>query len=177
MKIIRALAIAIALVLLLLLGVAFFLPSSFSAQRSALITAPAAQVYAKFASPRTWARWSAWSTAADPSLVYTYAGPDSGVGAIMQWTSKKMGSGQLRIVEAEPGQRVSYELGMTGSDMAVHGQVTFEPAGEGTKVTWHDTGSLGKNVLARYLGPVLDKSLAAAYEKSFANLQREAKGE
>jgi len=52
----------------------------------------------------------------------------------------------------------------------------YLPGAGGTKVTWHDTGELGKNVLLRYLGPVLDRSLAAAYEKSFAGLRREAKG-
>jgi uncharacterized protein YndB with AHSA1/START domain len=177
MSLLRNLVIAVAVVLLLLLAVAFFLPATFSVQRSAIIAAPAEQVYTKFVTPRTWARWSAWTTAADPTLVYTYAGPDSGVGAIMKFTAKKMGSGELEIVEAVPGQAVGYELRMTGTDLDVHGHLTLEPAAGGTKVTWHDSGRLGKNVLLRYLGPMLDKSLAAAYEKSFAGLRRETKGE
>ena len=177
MSLLRNLILAVAIVLILLLAVAFFLPATFSVQRSAVIAAPTEQVYAKFATPRSWARWSAWTAEADPTLVYTYAGPDSGVGAIMRFAAKKLGSGELQIVEAVPAQVVSYELRMTGSDMAVHGRVAFEPAEGGTKVTWHDTGSLGKNVLLRYLGPMLDKSLAAAYEKSFAGLRRETKGE
>lgn len=177
MGLLRNLIIAVAVVLILLLAVAFFLPATFSVQHSAVIAAPAEQVYAKFATPRTWARWSAWTTEADPTLVYTYTGPDSGVGAIMKFTAKKMGNGELQIVEAVPAQVVGYELRMTGTDMLVHGHVAFEPAEGGTKVTWHDTGSLGRNVLLRYLGPVLDKSLAAAYEKSFAGLRRETKGE
>jgi len=177
MGLLRNLIVAIAVLLILLLAVAFFLPATFSVQRSGVIAAPAEQVYAKFAAPRTWARWSAWTTQADPTLVYTYAGPDSGVGAIMRFTAKKMGSGELQIVEAVPAQVVGYELRMTGSDMVVHGRVAFGPAGGGTQVTWHDTGNLGRNVLLRYLGPMLDKSLAAAYEKSFAGLRRETKGE
>jgi uncharacterized protein YndB with AHSA1/START domain len=177
MGLLKNLIIAIAVVLILLLVVAFFLPATFSVQRSAILAAPAEQVYAKFATPRTWARWSAWTTQADSTLVYTYAGPDSGMGAIMKFTAKKMGNGELQIVEAVPGQAVGYELRMTGSGMVVHGRVAFEAAEGGTRITWHDTGNLGKNVLLRYLGPMLDKSLAAAYEKSFAGLRREAKGE
>ena len=177
MGLLKNLVLAIAVVLILTLAIAFFLPATFSVQRSAVIAAPAEQVYAKFATPRTWARWSAWTTRADSTLVYTYAGPDSGVGAIMKFTAKKLGNGELQIVEAVPAQAVSYELRMTGSDMVVHGRVAFEAAGGGTKVTWHDTGDLGRNVLLRYLGPMLDKSLAAAYEKSFAGLRRETKGE
>ena len=177
MRLLRLLAIAVAAVLILVLAIAFFLPATFSVQRSAVIAAPAERIYARFATPRTWATWSAWTTAADPTLVYTYAGPDSGVGAIMRFTAKKMGNGELEIVEAVPAQLVRYELRMTGSDLAVHGRVAFEPAEGGTKITWNDTGTLGKNVLMRYLGPVLDKSLAEAYEKSFAGLRRETKGE
>jgi uncharacterized protein YndB with AHSA1/START domain len=177
MRILRNVVIAVAVLLVLVLAVAFFLPATFSVQRSAVIAAPAEQVYARFATPRTWATWSAWTIQADPTLVYTYAGPDSGVGAIMRFTAQKMGNGELRIVEAVPAQVVSYELRMTGSDMVVRGRVAFEAAPGGTKVTWHDTGDLGGNVLLRYLGPMLDKNLAAAYEKSFAGLRRETKGE
>jgi uncharacterized protein YndB with AHSA1/START domain len=177
MGLLRNLIVAVAVVIILLLAVAFFLPATFSVQRSAVIAAPAEQVYAKFATPRTWARWSAWTTQADSTLVYTYAGPDSGVGAIMKFSARKLGNGELQIVEAVPAQIVSYELRMTGNDMVVHGRVAFEPAEGGTKVTWHDTGNLGRNVLLRYLGPMLDKFLAAAYERSFAGLRRETKGE
>ena len=177
MKILRYLIIAVAVVLILMLAVAFFLPAKFTVERSAVIAAPAEQLYARFAKPRTWASWSAWTTKADPTLVYTYAGPDSGVGAVMSFSAKRMGDGELRIVEASPAQAVGYELRMKGSDMVVRGHVTFEPAGGGTKVTWQDRGDLGRNVLLRYLAPMLDKSLAAAYEKSFAGLRRETAGE
>jgi len=176
MRVLRVIAYALAAILILFLAVAFFLPSTFSVEGSAVIAAPADQVYAKYATPRTWARWSAWTTEGDPTLVYAYSGPDSGVGAVMSWTAKKMGNGQLEIVEAVPGQTLRYELAMAGSDMKVHGRVVFEPVAEGTKVTWTDSGTLGKNVLLRYLGPVLDRAMKAAYQKSFANLQREAKG-
>ncbi len=176
MKVFRLVAYVVAVILLLCLVIAFFLPSTFSVQGSGVIAASADQVYAKFATPRTWARWSAWTTEADPTLAYTYSGPDSGVGAVMAWTAKKMGNGRMQIVEAVPGQRVRYDLSMTGSDMTVHGDVRFETVPEGTKVTWSDSGTLGKNVLLRYLAPVLDTALKAAYQKSFEKLQREAKG-
>jgi hypothetical protein len=177
MRILRNVVIAVAVLLVLVLAVAFFLPATFSVQRSAVIAAPAEELYAKFATPRTWATWSAWTTQADPTLVYEYAGPDSGVGAIMKFTAKKMGSGVLQIIEAEPAKSVGYELRMTGSDMVVRGRVAFESGAEGTTVTWHDTGDLGGNVLLRYLGPMLDKNLALAYEKSFAGLRRETSAE
>jgi len=177
MRILRNLVFAAVLLLLLMLVVGVFLPARFAVERSAVIPAPAEPLYAKLATPRTWATWSAWTTAADPTLVYTYAGPDSGVGATMRFTAKKMGNGELEIVEAVPAQAVGYELRLTGTDMKLNGKVTFEPAAGGTRVTWRDSGDLGKNVLLRYLRPLLDRNLATAYEKCFAGLRHETRGE
>lgn len=173
MKVLRNLVIFVAAVLVLFLVVALFLPSRFAVERSTLIAAPADSIYARVATPRTWATWSAWTVKQDSTLVYTYAGPESGVGAVMRFTAKRMGNGELEIVEAVPGRAVGYELRLAGTGMKVTGRVTMEPAGNGTKVTWRDAGDLGGNVLLRYLAPMLDKNLAAAYETNFRGLTRE----
>jgi hypothetical protein len=173
MKILRNAAIAIAAILVLLLVIAFFLPSKFVVERSTLIAAPVDSIYARVAAPRTWATWSAWTVKEDSTLLYTCAGPESGVGAIMKFTAQRMGNGELAIVEAVPGRAVGYQLRLTGTDMKVNGRITLEPAGSGTRITWRDSGDLGRNVLLRYLAPMLEKNLAAAYEKNFQGLTRE----
>jgi hypothetical protein len=176
MKVLRNIVLFVVALAVLLGVVSLFMPSTFSVQRSAVIPMEAGAVYAKFATPRTWAQWSAWSTQADPTLAYTYEGPDSGVGAIMKWTAKKMGNGQLEIVQAVPGQEVRYELRMQGGDMAVHGHVGFEAQGGSTNVTWHDRGDFGRNPLYRLFGPMMDGMLGGSFEKSLGNLKREAGG-
>jgi hypothetical protein len=173
MRILRNVVLAIAALLVLFLAVAFFLPPRFAVERSTVIAAPADSIYVRVATPRTWAAWSAWTASEDSTLVYTYAGPDSGDGAIMRFTAKQMGDGELEIVETIPGRAVGYELRFAGTDMKVTGRVTLEPVAGGTKVTWRDAGDLGGNVLLRYLAPVLDRNLAAAYARNFAGLQRE----
>ncbi len=173
MKILRNVVIAIAALLVLFLVIAFFLPSKFAVERSTVIPAVADSIYVRVVTPRTWATWSAWTAKEDSTLAYTYAGPDSGVGAVMRFTAKQMGNGEMEIVETVPGRLVAYELRLVGTDMKVNGRVTLEPSGEGTKITWRDSGDLGGNVLLRYLTPVLDGNLAAAYEKNFAGLRRE----
>jgi Polyketide cyclase / dehydrase and lipid transport. len=177
MKILRNIVIAIAAVLVLLLVIAFFLPSEFAVERSTVIAAPADSIYLRVVTPRTWARWTAWTAKADTTLAYTYAGPDSGLGAIMRFTAKQMGNGEMEIVEAVPGRVVGYVLRLTGTDMQVNGRVTLEPAEGGTKVTWRDSGDLGGNILLRYLAPMLDRNLAAAYEENFTGLRRETAAE
>jgi uncharacterized protein YndB with AHSA1/START domain len=173
MRILRNVVIAVAVLLVLFLVIGFFLPSTFTVERSTLIAAPVDSIYARVATPRTWATWSAWTAKQDSTLAYTYAGPESGAGAVMKFTAKQMGNGKLEIVEAVPGRVVGYELRLAGTDMKVNGRVTLEPDGDGTKVTWRDSGDLGGNVLLRYLVPMLNRNLAAAYEKNFAGLRSE----
>ncbi len=175
MKLLRNIALAVLVLLVLIGACSLFLPNAFSVQRSAVIAADAGSLYARFATPRSWARWSAWTTAADPTLVYRYEGPDSGVGAVMAWSAKKMGNGRLTIVRAEPPREVGYDLQIEGSDMRVHGRITLEPAEGGTRVTWNDAGDFGRNPLMRWFRFMMDGALGSAYEKSFANLRAETR--
>ncbi len=152
---------------------AFTLPPEFSAQQTTVITCPAESLYVRFATPRTWARWSAWTTRRDPTLAYTYSGPDSGVGSAMQWTSKTMGNGQLAIVEAVPGRLVHYELRFMGNPAPIVGRVELEPKAGGTQVTWRDQGRLGSNPVMRLMYPLMKKMMVSSYDESFANLRNE----
>jgi hypothetical protein len=176
MKLLRSIVITVGVLILALVGISFVMPATFEVERAMVVPSEPDVVYAKFATPKTWARWSAWTTKEDPTLVYTYEGPDSGVGAVMKWTAKKMGNGRLEIVQAVPGKGVAYELRMEGSDMQVHGHVRFESAGEGTTVTWHDTGDFGKNPIWRLFGPFMDRMLGSSFERSLMNLIEEGKG-
>jgi hypothetical protein len=173
MKIVRNVIVVLAALLVVLVGTAFLLPSRFAVERSTVIAAPADSIYRRVATPRTWATWSSWTVRRDSTLVYTYAGPESGVGAVMRFRARQMGSGELEIVEAVPGRAVGYELRFVGADMKVHGRVTLHGVAGGTRVTWRDSGDLGGNVLLRYLVPALNRNLAAAYATSFRGLSRE----
>ncbi len=176
MKVLQTIVIVVFVVIVVLLGVALLMPAEFSVEDSAVIPAPPDSLYARFASPRTWARWSSWTDRRDPTLVYGYAGPDSGVGAVMTWTSAKMGSGRFEIAEARPVSLVRYELRMAGGAVAIHGRVALAPEAGGTRVTWRDTGSLGQNPIARLLYPLLSRQMHGAYEESFAGLRRDLAG-
>ncbi len=97
MKVFRAVVIVIGVLIVLAVVAACLMPNTFSVRRSRVIVADAGTLYAKFATPRTWAEWSTWTSRGDSTLHYSYEGPDSGVGAAMKWTSKKFGDGKLTI--------------------------------------------------------------------------------
>jgi hypothetical protein len=176
MRLLKILFILLVVIVVLLVGIAFLLPSTFSLVGETVIAAPPDSLYARFATPRTWADWSAWTTEEDPTLVYTYSGPELGVGAAMEWTGTQMGKGRLEVIEAFPGREVRYELHMQGSGLTVHGHVLLEPADGGTRIVWRDRGDFGANPFNRYFGPFMDRMMGAAYEKSFSRLRGELWG-
>jgi uncharacterized protein YndB with AHSA1/START domain len=173
MKVLGIVVVVLLVIVAAVLTFALTLPAEFSAQGNALISAPPESLYVRFATPRTWAHWSAWTTRNDPTLAYTYTGPDSGVGATMHWTSQRLGSGQLAIVEAVPSRLVHYELRFMTSPAPVVGRVRLEPKAGGTEVTWSDQGRLGGSPLMRLMYPLMKTMMRRAYEESFANLRLE----
>ncbi len=173
MKVFTRIVLAVLALMLITLCAGFLMPSHYAVERSAVIAAPPESVWTRMATLRTWGRWSAWTSRADPTLAYTYAGPETGQGAVMRWTSRKMGDGALSIVGAVPAQSVDYELRMTGSDFTAHGHIRLAPEGGGTRVTWRDDGDLGGNPVYRLMGPMMDAMLGGAFERSLQGLRGE----
>lgn len=176
MKLVRNVVIGIAVLFFATVIVGLFMPSTFAVERSRTIAAPPEVVFGLFATPRTWADWSAWNTRADSTLRYAYEGPETGVGATMKWTAKQMGSGTLRITEAAPHASVRYEVRITDTPVVVRGAVSLAPDGAGTRVTWHDEGEVGKNPMMRLVLPVIRGSMGNAFELGFDGLERLAAG-
>ncbi len=172
MKILRNIVLGVGVLIALLLICGMLMPSKFSVQRSTVIAADPGAIYEKFATPKTWAEWSAWTAQEDPSLEYAYEGPETGQGAVMKWTAKQMGNGRLTITEAVPGQTVRYKMEMEGTSLSVNGHISMEPGQGGTKVTWHDTGDVGGNPIYRLMNPLMDGVLGGAFEKGFDGIRK-----
>lgn len=173
MKVAARVVTVVFLLILLSLCIGFVMPSHYSVQRTAVLPAPPESVYTRVATLRTWDRWSAWNARRDPSLVYSYEGPETGAGSVMRWTSRKMGDGHLDLVNVDPKRSVQYDLRMAGSDFTAHGTIQLEPTSGGTRVTWRDDGNLGSNPVYHLMGPFMDKLLGADFERSLDGLRRE----
>lgn len=156
------------IVLVLLAG--FLLPSGYSAQRSVVINAPVEKVYPLVANVKEWKRWTVWNQR-DPSMTITYGGPESGVGAKWDWKSKSEGNGGMVFTSADANKKIGYSLAMEGMAPAP-GYVSFEPAGNGTKVTWFMAGDAGMNPLFRWFGFFMDRLVGPDFEGGLANLKK-----
>lgn len=170
LKIGGGLVIVIVIGVLVVSGV---LPRDYRVERSIDIAALPARVYEQVSSLKKWEAWSPW-VARDASIETTYSGPEEGVGAKAVWTSDGSGEGSQTIVVAEPDTRleIALDFGNQGSAKAYW---RFEPAGEGTHVTWGMSGEM-PGLLGGLLAAQMNGWIGADYEDGLARLKQHVEG-
>lgn len=151
----------------------FMIPREWTVSRSITINAPAEEIYPHVANLRNWQTWSPWTKEKDPTQVYTYEGPESGLGAKWLWTSEKMGKGVLEIKKASPSEGVAYELFIDMGNMqsTINGDMAFRPVDGKTEVTWTDRGDCGNHLAKRWMSLLIGRMLGAEMEQGLANLK------
>jgi hypothetical protein len=119
----------------------------FRIERTAHITAQPATVYALVEDFHRWTEWSPWEHQ-DTDLKRTYSGAAQGLGAAYAWEGKKTGKGGMEITGALPANhlviRLNFEKPFAAQNTA---EFSFEPVGDGTRVTWAMYGPKPKNFL------------------------------
>jgi uncharacterized protein YndB with AHSA1/START domain len=173
MRILKWLGGAIAGLVVLFFVVGFFLPGTFVVSRSAEIAAPPDKVYALVADPRGWKQWSAWNKR-DPQMQIEYGGPPAGMGAKWAWKSKSQGDGEMTFTAAEPGRRIAFDLYFPDFDRTSKGELRFEPAGTGTRVTWTLNGDMGGNPIYHWFALGADGMVGKDFEEGLAGLKAAA---
>ena len=154
MKILKR--ILIVLVVLFALGaiVGLFLPKEVHVERSMAMNASPEKIYHYVDNLKKYNEYSPWHMK-DTTTVYTYEGPESGVGAKMTWDGKhwQVGKGWMRTVETVPNSMIKRELYfMEDESKPAYGTFLFAPEGEGTKVTWALDADMGANPYKRLMG-------------------------
>lgn len=145
--------------------------STYEVTRTAVIQAPAEEIFPLVNSFHEWTKWSPWESV-DPTMDRSYSGSDSGVGAKYAWNgNRKAGAGTMEIVGSAEPQSIKIRLAFTKPFKAVNPTAfTFTPAGGGTQVTWTMTGE-NKGIaklLARFMN--MDKMIGADFERGLASL-------
>jgi uncharacterized protein YndB with AHSA1/START domain len=83
---------------------------TYTVERWVAIDAPPERVYEQIADFRNWTTWSPWE-GLDPELKRTYAGAESGTGAVYSWSgNRKAGQGRMEIIGAREPSRVDIDL-------------------------------------------------------------------
>lgn len=145
-------------------------PASYRVSRSATLAASPEALFEQVNDHRKFNVWNPFLKL-DPNVRTVYAGPESGVGAVCSWEgNKNLGAGSSTIVESQPSRLVRFRMDwkrpMEGTATV---DFTFEPAPDGTVVTW---AMYGKNNFAgkamsvvfdceKLCGPQFEQGLAA----------------
>jgi len=160
------------LLLLALLVVVAIQPSTFRVSRSTDIAAPPDVVFAEVNDLHRWEAWSPWARI-DPASRTTYAGAESGEGAIMSWAgSDKVGEGRMTIVESQPGRLIRLRLEFIKPFQATNmAEFTFEQAVDGTSVTWSVSGE--RNFVFKAMGLLINcnKMMGSQFDKGLVQLK------
>jgi uncharacterized protein YndB with AHSA1/START domain len=170
MKIVQWTLAVVGAIVLAFVVAGLFLPSRYTVQRSIVINASANKVYNLVVEPRQWTNWSVWSQR-DPNMKVTYKGPPFGMGAKWEWVSKSEGSGSMEFTHVEPDRVVEYALTFPEYNMRSNGNLTLEPAGTATRITWTLSGDVGGNPVKHYLALMMDRMVGPDFEGGLANLK------
>lgn len=173
----KILLLVLAIVAIVLI-VAAFQPNTYRVERSITIAAPAAAVFPQVNDLHQAQAWSPW-VKLDPNAKYTFAGPTSGVGAIISWAGNKdVGEGRETIVASQPNElvRIKLEFFKPMSGVATT-EFQLKPESNGTQVTWSMTGD--KNYLSKVMCMFMsmDKMIGGDFERGLANLKALVEGD
>lgn len=144
---------------------------TFRVERAILIDAPPEAIFPYVDDFHAWADWSPYEKM-DAHLAKTFSGPAKGKGATYAWVGKKAGSGSMEITASRPSSKVVIKLDFSKPFVAHNtAEVTLEPQGKATKVTWamHGPNTLMSKVMGLFFS--MDKLVGPQFEEGLASLK------
>jgi effector-binding domain-containing protein len=138
-------------ILAILIGFGFMLPAKTKVEQTVTVNAPQQVVFGSLDNLREFNAWSPWLKRA-PDMVFAYAGPDSGEGASVTWTSKVLGRGSMTIMSETSPSRIDLTTEYPDRWNS-KGWFDVAPMGSATKVTWgYESQPYGMALWLRYYG-------------------------
>ena len=147
-------------------------PAHFYIERSAVVSAPAAEVFPHISDFQKMQVWTPWKKL-DPNAAYTFSEPSSGVGATMTWKgNSQAGEGRQTIVESRVNEAVGIRLDFIKPfESTCATTLTLSPQGNQTTVTWSMSGENGFISKAFCLFMDQDKMIGEPFEEGLASLK------
>lgn len=164
--------LAIVAVVVLFAAYVAMQPSTYRIERSAIIVAPPAAVFAEVNDFHNWEAWSPW-VKLDPNAKTTFEGPVSGEGAVVNWSgNEQVGEGKMTLTESKPDDRILIRVDFVKPFAGTNSsEFTFKPDGARTIVTWAIFGERGFIEKAICLVMNAQKMIGEPLEKGLANLK------
>jgi effector-binding domain-containing protein/uncharacterized protein YndB with AHSA1/START domain len=156
----------------LLTAIGVFLPATRTIERSIVIDAPQATVFALVNNPGQFSAWSPLPEI-DPYVDMTVSGATRGAGSTFAWQGSIAGVGSRTITDSEPHSRVVSRLDIDGARRATS-SIVLDTTDQGTSVRWIEFRDFGRNIVWRFNGPVMERMLGPEIELGLSNLRNYA---
>jgi len=168
----KIIASIIVVLIVCVLGFAATKPDSFRYDRSIVINAPAAKIFAILNDLHRGIEWSPFEQM-DPEAKRTFTGAKTGKGSIYQWDGNSdAGAGSLEILETTPSKNITLKLDFTRPFKATNTvEFNLAPKDGGTEVTW---SMYGPNT---YMGKLVsvfmdcEKMITESFDQGLTNLK------
>ena len=170
MKFLKIFAGILVTIVLLFFVVGFFLPKSYTMSRSIVINAPDSVVYTNVADFNNFLKWNPWYKM-EPTAKITITGTPSQAGHLYVWNGKKMGLGQMQVLEVKPYKLIDEELKFIKPMEAVSNvKFAFDAVPGGTKVEWTMSGE-NKTIADKWFGAMMDIMMGKDFENGLQDLK------
>lgn len=158
----KKILIGLGVLVVIVLIIGFLMPGKIEISKSIGINAPPEYAFEEINELKNNPKWSYWNNLYKDMTV-SYGDITSGVGAVSEWDGPESGKGKMTIVESVPNQSIKIDLDFMEQGTA-QSWYTFEPEGEGTKLTTGFSTDFGMNPIGRLMGAFFVKG---EMEKSF----------
>ncbi|MEO7538752.1 MAG: SRPBCC family protein [Pyrinomonadaceae bacterium] len=171
-KVILAILGALLLVVVVISVVVASQPAEYSVTQSASFNATPERVFEHVNNFHKWEAWSPWARI-DPAMKSFYSGPESGVGAVYEWSGNdEVGRGKMAIAESGPGELIKIDLDFIEPFASkTVTEFRFKPNGDKTDVTWTMSGKKDFVTKAVCLVMDMDKMVGPDFEKGLAQMK------
>jgi hypothetical protein len=160
---VKLVLLLIVVVVVVVVGVGYLvLDGKYDVSREAKINASPEAIHKEVGDLREWPHWLPF-TKHDKTIKVTIEQP-TGVGANQHWTGDS-GNGELTFTKSDPETGIDFDM-LFDKKFASKGSITYDKAGDETRVTWRMTGE-NDGLLGRWMafatpymiGPMFDEGL------------------
>jgi len=158
-------------VILLLVVIGIILPSSYHVERSVIINRPGKTIFPYLNKMQKWGSWTALNVNKDYSLEQTFFGPEQGIGSGMKYQGDKLGKGEIRIVDNELDDHVTFSL-LINNRFNTKGNILIESLPDQESiVTISLDGDVGFHLPNRYIILMMDNIAGSLFQESLNRLK------
>ena len=158
-------------IILLLVVIGMLLPSSYHVERSIQIKNSSKTIFPYLNNLQKWGSWTSLNVTKDYSLEQEFSGSNQGIGSELSYKGDKLGKGNIKIVDNELDDHVSFLL-LINNRFNTDGNIKIESISEmDSKVTISLDGNVGFHLPNRYIILMMNNIAGSLFEESLNRLK------